>query len=93
MQIEQKKTVQLQEHSIVMCNRKKMELTGVTEVVGFSDTLVELQTCMGGLLIRGKGITINKLNTETGELKVNGEIASVQYTAKKKDGIFAGLFR
>jgi sporulation protein YabP len=93
MQTEQKKQVLSQEHSVIMSNRRKMSLTGVTEVVGFSDTLVELKTCMGGLIIKGKGLTINKLNTDTGELDVNGEITSIQYTASKKDGIFAGLFK
>lgn len=88
---EQKKP--LQDHTIIMNNRSKMTLTGVTEVEGFSDTTVELNTCMGALLIKGKCLTINKLNTETGELNVNGEIASMQYMTKKKDSIFAGLFR
>ena len=87
---EPKKT--LQDHTIIMNNRSKMTLTGVTEVMGFSDTSVELSTCMGALLIKGKCLMINKLNTETGELNVNGEITSMQYAAKKKENIFAGLF-
>ena len=91
MQIEQKKTVQ--EHMVTITNRRTMTLTGVCDVECFSDTQVELKTCMGGLLIKGKGLVINKLNTDTGELNVNGEINSIQYTAKKKDGIFTGLFR
>lgn len=93
MQIEQKKQSQPQEHSVVIDNRRKMSLTGVSEVAEFSESLVELKTCMGGLVIKGKGLNINKLNTDTGELNVNGEIISVQYTAKKKDGMFAGLFK
>lgn len=91
MQIEQKKTAP--EHSVTMNNRRTMALTGVSEVGGFSDTQVELKTCMGGLMIKGKGLTINKLNTDTGELNVNGEINSVQYSSKKKDGLFTGLFK
>lgn len=91
MQIEQKKTAP--EHLITMTNRHVMSLTGVTEVGGFSDAQVELKTCMGGLIIKGKGLTIHKLNTDIGELNVNGEINSIQYIAKKKDGIFTGLFR
>lgn len=93
MQIEQKKQNQSQDHLITLENRCKMTLTGVSEVAGFSDLLVDLKTCMGGLIIKGKGLTINKLNTDTGELNVNGEITSIQYTAKKKDGIFTGLFK
>lgn len=91
MQTELKKTAP--EHSVVMNNRRAITLTGVSEVGGFSDTQVELETCMGGLLIKGKELNINKLNTDTGELNVNGEINSIQYTARKKEGLFTGLFK
>ena len=90
MQTEQKKT--MPEHLITMNNRCETSITGVTEVGGFSDTQVELKTCMGGLIIKGKGLTISKLSTDLGELRVNGEISSIQYTAKKRDSIFSGLF-
>lgn len=91
MQTEIKKTAP--EHSLTMINRREMSLSGVSDVRSFSEALVELETCMGGLIIKGKCLTINKLNTETGELKVNGEINSINYTAKKKDGLFTGLFK
>lgn len=91
MQTELKKTAP--EHSLVMSNRHAITLTGVSEVGGFSETQVELETCMGGLLIKGKELNINKLNTDTGELNVNGEINSIQYTARKKEGLFTGLFK
>lgn len=90
MPSEQKKITP--EHLLTMNNRCETSLTGVTEVAGFSDTQVELKTCMGGLIIKGKGLTINKLSTDSGELRVNGEIGSIQYTAKKRDSIFSGLF-
>ncbi len=91
MQIEQKKAAP--EHSVTMSNRRIAVLTGVSEVRGFSDAAVELETCMGGLIIKGRELTINKLNTDTGELNVNGQINSIQYSAKKKEGLFAGLFK
>lgn len=91
MQIEQKKAAP--EHSVIMSNRRAVSLTGVSKVNGFSDTQVELETCMGGLIIKGKELTMNKLNTDTGEISVNGQINSIQYTAKKKEGLFTGLFR
>ncbi|MCC8168877.1 MAG: sporulation protein YabP [Oscillospiraceae bacterium] len=93
MQIEQKKQNQLREHSLVMDNRRKISLTGVDEVESFSESAVTLKTCMGGLIIKGKSLTINKLNTDTGELDVNGEVSSIQYTAKKSESLFSGLFK
>ena len=47
----------------------------------------------GGLCIKGKNLSINQLNTDTGMLDVKGEIHSIQYVNKGKDGFFAGLFK
>ena len=73
------------EHSISLVNRSKMSLSGVNDVSEFSDSQVMLKTSMGGLCIKG--------NTDTGMLDVKGEIHSIQYINKGKDGFFAGLFK
>lgn len=80
------------EHSISLVNRSKMSLSGVNDVSEFSDSQVMLKTSMGGLCIKGKNLSINQLNTDTGMLDVKGEIHSIQYINKGKDGFFAGLF-
>ena len=77
------------EHSISLVNRSKMSLSGVNDVSEFSDSQVMLKTSMGGLCIKGK----NQLNTDTGMLDVKGEIHSIQYVNKGKDGFLAGLFK
>ena len=91
MQIEQKKMTQ--QHIVSMENRQKMTITGVLDVASFSDTAVDLKTSMGGMIIKGKGLSISKLSTDSGELNVNGEIAMMQYTQKSGGGFFAGLFK
>ena len=82
-----------EEHSISLVNRSKMSLSGVNDVSEFSDSQVILKTSMGGLCIKGKNLSINQLNTDTGMLDVKGEIHSIQYINKGKDGFFAGLFK
>lgn len=83
-----------QSHVVTIENRNDMTLTGVSEVVNFSDTAVELITSMGGLNIKGKSLNISRLNTDTGELSVSGEICSVTYAGiKKKAPLFEGLFK
>lgn len=77
------------EHSISLVNRSKMSLSGVNDVSEFSDSQVMLKTSMGGLCIKGKNLSINQLNTDTGMLDVKGEIHSIQYVNKGKDGFFA----
>ena len=78
-------------HSISLVNRSEMSLSGVNDVSEFSDSQVMLKT--GGLCIKGKNLSINQLNTDTGMLDVKGEIYLIQYVNKGKDGFFAGLFK
>lgn len=81
-------------HSLMLEDRNKMALSGVKEVTSFSDTSVTLKTVLGLLLIQGKGLNISRLNTDTGELNVNGEISIMRYSKDKRSGgFFEGLFR
>lgn len=81
------------EHSLSLLNRANMSLSGILDVSEFSDTKVVLKTSMGGLCIKGKKLSINQLNTDTGTLDVKGEIQMIQYTGGGSDGFFAGLFK
>lgn len=90
---EQKKQI-INEHGITLSNRSKMTITGVLDVMCFNDDKIELKTNMGKLIIKGRSLNINKLNTDSGELNVTGEIQILEYVNKKnKEGMFAGLFR
>ncbi|MGN0183309.1 MAG: sporulation protein YabP [Candidatus Ornithomonoglobus sp.] len=81
-------------HSLMLEDRSKMTLSGVKEVTAFSDSSVTLKTMLGLLLIQGKGLNISRLNTDTGELNVNGEINIMRYSKDKSSrGFFEGLFR
>lgn len=80
-------------HAFTLTDRKNMTLSGVLEVLSFSDALVELKTSMGALNIKGSGLTIDKLNKETGELAVNGEVDSLQYAKIKNKDSFMRLFK
>ena len=82
------------EHKAAVENRERMELSGVTEVMCFSDTAVVLTTNHGLLTVKGKSLKMSRLDTDTGELKINGEIDSLQYSkAKKRGHVFEGLLR
>lgn len=80
------------EHKLVLENRAEMSLTGVLEVVSFTENEISLKTVCGDMLIRGDGLNIGKLNTDTGELAVCGTVASIKYN-KPKGGLFEGLFK
>ncbi|MDY3031731.1 MAG: YabP/YqfC family sporulation protein [Clostridia bacterium] len=82
------------QHTITLENRSVMNLTGVEEVVNFSDMRIELTTSYGGLDIKGKGLTMSRLDTSSGELSISGDIHSAAYTnIKKKTNLLEGLFK
>ena len=64
-------------------NREKLILTGVLEVVSFSEEKILLQTSLGNLDIKGKEMKINKLDVKNGDVTINGNINSVVYNTKE----------
>ncbi len=81
-------------YNIILENRERLSLTGVTEVKSFDDDRLSLDTAGGALQISGHGLHVEKLSLETGELTVVGLVDSVRYTGavKEKGGFFSKLF-
>ena len=69
-------------HNISIENRKKLNLTGVSQVVTFNENSVVLETIMGTLVIKGNGMKVNKLNVEKGDMSIDGELISFYYSSK-----------
>ncbi len=92
--MEDKKTVRTVKtdvvHNIIMESRKRVSVSGVSDVESFNEDEVVLHTQMGALVIKGDGLHINKLNTEIGEVSVEGTVNSMEY-AESKTGKGAGL--
>ena len=82
-------------HSLVLENREKMSLTGVTDVDSFDDTLITAYINYAQLVLTGNGLHISKLNTDEGELWVEGNVTSVSYqdNVAKSSGFFGKIFR
>ncbi len=79
----------------ILEDRRKLSVSGVTEVGGFDDTSVTAVTECGELTVRGEGLHITKLSLEVGELNIEGTIEALQYTDRetKSGGFFARVFR
>ena len=75
-----------QAHELLMKERKKISLTGVTEVLSFDDTAVVLKTVCGELTVEGGGLRISSLDTAHGTLEINGNIQAFSYFDKNKEG-------
>lgn len=81
--------------NIVLEDRKKLTVTGVSDVDSFDERTVSVYTELGEMTVRGMGIHISKLNTETGELTLEGRIDALIYTQEepKNQGFFNRMFR
>lgn len=81
------------EHLLELKNRREMLLTGVSEVVNFSDNLVTLKTSCGDLTVRGEGLVMGRLNTDTGELYIKGTVSILRYSKSKGKSRLEGLLK
>ena len=85
----------LESHNLMLENRKTLRLTGVTDVDSFDESAITAYTVMGELNVAGTALRVISLNTETGELLVEGTVASLLYldNAPKKERLLSRLFR
>ncbi len=79
-------------HNLFIENRNIINLTGVKEVVAFSDDTISAITELGEITLRGTGLKINNFSDITGDLSASGNIVAVVYNGKTKDGFFSRLF-
>lgn len=84
-------------HNLVMENRRRLVISGVKEVEGFTETEVLLYTEMGQLTIKGNNLHVSQVNTDTGELTMSGDtVTSLIYSDKPRrtpDNFITRLFR
>ncbi len=79
-------------HTLFLDNRAKLTLTGVTDVLGFDEQTVNVQTDCGALIIKGTSLHISKLNLESQDVCIDGTINSLQYLSNTKN-LKSKLFR
>lgn len=75
-------------HKISLSERKNLNVLGVTEVVGFDDASVVLNTSMGTLIVQGKELQLKALSD--GQVTVSGTVSALLYEEPRPAG---GLLR
>ena len=93
--IEEKKTVKML-HNIILEDRRLLTVSGVSDVDSFDEETVVLFTDSGELTVRGSNLRMNKLNVETGEVNIEGQIDSLAYrdeSPRGQGGFFGRIFR
>lgn len=82
-------------HNLVLEDRKKLSVTGVSDVDSFDEQTIVVMTDMGELTVRGGDLHINSLSIDMGELLIEGDIDSLTYSdvQAKGGGFFSKVFR
>ena len=81
-------------HSIALEERRRLTVTGVSEVLSFDENQVVMDTSLGLLTVDGEGIHVEKLSLDIGELTLEGTIDSLGYsrTGKSRGSFWSKVF-
>ena len=89
---ESRPTVAQTAQDITVKNRTKMNISGVTEVISFDETAVDLRTVCGELCVEGEGLHIGVLDTERGIVTLEGSSIDGIYYLRPDSGERKGIF-
>lgn len=80
-------------HSIIIEDRKRISVTGISDVGKFDENSITLFSSMGEMEIKGENLQVVDLSIERGELTAEGTVISVEYSdnVKKDGGFFSRL--
>lgn len=95
---EEKKISKPKVQNVIIENREKMSISGVIDVESFNDESIIIDTELGVLIIRGGDLRISKLNLDSSDLNIEGDIFSCEYNDRegsrsKGVGFFSKMFR
>lgn len=83
-------------HNLILEGRKRLSVSGVTDVDSFDENTVLLYTNMGELTVKGSDLHVNDLSVTSGEMNIEGDIQAVIYSDKERQsplGFIGKLFR
>lgn len=87
-------------YQLILSNREKVKLNGVTEVESFDEKKVLAVSKMGPLMVKGEGLHITQLNLDEGLLAIEGIFNSLEFIEDKQaklkatgKGILSRLFK
>ena len=82
---------------LMMQDRRRVELNGVTEVISFDNQEIYLETTEGMMRFAGEELHVKRLTLERGEIELEGKIQEISYHQSGKErtagGVLSRLFR
>lgn len=67
-------------HNLQLEDRGILRATGIARVDFFSEELITAQTDIGQLNIKGEGLHIESLDSDSGDLLAKGKVIALSYT-------------
>ena len=74
----EEKIKQRRSHRLNMEDRKRLEMTGISDVISFDLNKILLETDYGVVTVKGDNLHVNRLSVEKGELDIDGSIQSLE---------------
>lgn len=79
--------------NIILENRQKLSISGITDVDSFDERAICLYTELGELNIHGRELHIDTISIETGNMTITGDIRSLIYGDRDKKGPVSAMRR
>lgn len=71
------------EQSLTVENRRRLNMTGVVSVDGFSEEVIRLSLSDGKTVISGEGLKIVGFSKQTGTLTAEGLVHAIRFAGKR----------
>ena len=81
-------------HSLVLEERHKLSISGVSEVLSFDEEQVVMETALGTLTVEGEELHVEKLSLDVGELTLEGNVQGLCYSreGRSKGSFWSKIF-
>ncbi len=81
-------------NNVILEGRRKVSVSGVTDMESFDEAEVVLGTTAGTLVLRGSELHVEKLSLDSGDVIVTGIIDVMEYedVPESSGGFFSRLF-
>ena len=81
-------------HAVSMEERRKLTVSGVSDVESFDEQTIVMETSGGCLVVSGAELSISRLSTDQGDVNVQGRIDALHYEESRPHrSLWARLFR
>lgn len=80
------------EQDVCLFSRKRMEMSGIEEVAGFTEEMITVSSSLGMITVEGHGMKIESFSVESGKIVINGEIDSMCYYSEDSGGSKKGFW-